>query len=70
MNNQISIIVTVPAHIKVDKSHFRECLMEMLSNMFGSECVNPLIKGDSMSMMVDKHRVHINLSDLVSHRQP
>ena len=52
--------------MKVDKSHFRECLLEMLSDMFGGECVNPLIRKDIMTMMVDKRTVLINLSDLVS----
>ena len=59
------VIVAVPTTVKVDKSHFRECLLETLTEMFGQECVNPLIKGDKMTMTVEGKEVYIDLSVLV-----
>ena len=59
-------VVVVPTTVKVDKSHFRECLLETLTEMFGQECVNPLIKGDKMTMTVEGKMVNIDLSVLVS----
>lgn len=50
----------------VDKSHFRECLLESLSEMFGAACVNPLIRGDKLTMQVDKKVITIDLSTRVS----
>ena len=53
--------------MKVDKSHFRECLLETLSDMFGPECISPLIRGDKMSVTVDDKTAIIDLNSLVSH---
>ena len=49
---------------KVDKSHFNECLMELLAEMFGSSCIEPMIRGERVKMCVDKRNVWINLSTL------
>lgn len=50
--------------ITVDKQHFKECLIETLSEMFGAACVNPLIRGDKMVLTVDDHTVYIDVSTL------
>ena len=49
----------------VDRSHFRECLMETLSEMFGSTCVNPLIKGDKLNMNVNGSTISVDLNTRV-----
>ncbi|ELU13297.1 hypothetical protein CAPTEDRAFT_184406 [Capitella teleta] len=59
-NDQIKDKIPVP--FVVDQSHFRECLLETLSEMFGTACVNPLIRGDKLSMQVDKNVLTIDLS--------
>ena len=52
--------------MKIDKAHFRECLLETLSDMFGPECISPLIRGDKMSVTVDDNTALIDLNTLVS----
>ena len=59
--------LVLPAPMKVDKSHFRECLLETLSDMFGPECISPLIRGDKMSVTVDDKTAIIDLNSLVSY---
>lgn len=49
---------------KVDKSHFNECLMELLAEMFGSSCIDPMIRGERVRMSVDGRNVWINLGTL------
>jgi len=39
---------SISAPLKVDRSHFRECLIELLSEMFGQPCIDPLIRGDRL----------------------
>ena len=51
---------------KVDKSHFRECLLEMLSDMFGSNAVDPLIRNEKLNLSVDEKKISVDLSTLVS----
>jgi len=50
-----------PKVVKVDKSHFNECLIEQLTEMFGVGAVNPLIRGDKLSMVVDSESISIDL---------
>lgn len=52
------------APVKVDKSHFNECLMELLGEMFGSSCVDRLIRGERLKLVVDKKDVWIDLRSL------
>ena len=52
------------APVKVDKSHFNECLMELLGEMFGSSCVDPLIRGERLKLVVDHKDVWIDLRSL------
>ena len=60
------LLFSVPPPLKIDKTHFKECLIELLSEMFGQECVNPLIRGDKLSLEVDSKAIQIDLSTLVS----
>ena len=52
------------APLKVDKSHFNECLMELLGEMFGSSCVDRLIRGERLRLVVDQKDVWIDLRSL------
>ena len=49
---------------KIDKSHFSECIMELLAEMFGSGCIDPMIRGDRVRMSVDGKTIWINLGTL------
>ena len=60
----IFYISALPAIAEIDKSHYRECLLEMLADMFGSESVSKLIKGDKMTVTVDGKVATIDLSTL------
>jgi len=52
------------APVKVDKSHFNECLMELLGEMFGSVCVDRLIRGERLKLVVDRKDIWIDLRTL------
>ena len=56
----------MPTPGKVDKSHFRECLLEMLSDMFGANAVDPLIRNEKLYLSVDEKKISVDLSTLVS----
>lgn len=47
-----------------DRAHYRECLLELLMDMFGQECVEPIIRSDLLRMKVDEWPVSINLGSL------
>jgi cleavage and polyadenylation specificity factor subunit 3 len=51
--------------VKVDKMHFRECLYELLTDMFGKDCLPKLIKGDRLVITVDGKTANINLDSRV-----
>ena len=52
------------APLKVDKSHFNECLMELLGEMFSPSCVDRLIRGEKLRLVVDQKDVWIDLRSL------
>lgn len=54
----------VPQAIKVDKSHIKECMIEMLSDMFGSDCIGKMIKGNTISVTVDDKVATVNVETL------
>ncbi|XP_064603783.1 cleavage and polyadenylation specificity factor subunit 3-like [Liolophura sinensis] len=54
----------IPNKLVVDKSHFRECLLEMLSEMFGTECISKVIKADKMTVTVNEKVATINVDSL------
>lgn len=49
---------------KVDRMHFKECLIEMLQEMFGDGSVPKMFKGEHMSVTVDSKKAHIDLLNL------
>ena len=55
-----------PAAVTVDKAHFQECLLEMLGDMFGGQCISKLIKGGQISVTIDNKKAVVNLNTLVS----
>lgn len=54
----------LPTPIRVDTMHFKECLIEMLVDMFGEEAVSKVIRGDNMAVIVDGKKATIDLESL------
>ncbi|XP_023929900.1 cleavage and polyadenylation specificity factor subunit 3 [Lingula anatina] len=54
----------VPTAVKVDKAHFKECVLEMLEEMFGRDCFSQIMKGDKMDVTVDGKVAAVNLDNL------
>lgn len=44
--------------------HFKECVIEMLQDMFGEECVPKIFKGDKLHVTVDNKKANIDLLSL------
>ena len=57
----------VPSAVKVDKSHIQECLLEMLTDMFGQECIGKMIRGNNISVTVDDNIALVNVDNLVTY---
>merc|ERR1739848_945226 len=55
-----SYVPTTSASMKVDKMHFKECLIEMLQDMFGEESVKQET-GDTFEVSVDGKTATIDL---------
>lgn len=51
---------------KMDRMHFKECLIEMLQEMFGEESVPKIFKGEKLYVTVDGKKANIDLVNLVS----
>ena len=43
----------LPSSNKIDKKHFKECLIELLQDMFGEESVPKIFSGDTITVSVD-----------------
>lgn len=54
---------------KMDKMHFKECLVEMLQEMFGEDSVPKMFKGDQLFVTVDGKKADIDLIQLVSFKR-
>lgn len=54
----------LPPAAKVDKLHFKECLIELLQDMFGEESVPKIFQGDRIYVSVDNKRANVDLSEL------
>jgi len=54
----------LPPTAKVDKMHFKECLIELLQDMFGEESVPKIFSGDHVTVSVDNKQSVINLASL------
>ncbi|XP_074042174.1 cleavage and polyadenylation specificity factor 73 isoform X1 [Leptinotarsa decemlineata] len=50
--------------VKVDRMHFKECLIEMLQDMFGEDSVPKIFKGEKLYVTVNDKRADIDLSNL------
>jgi len=54
----------LPAPTKMDRMHFKECLIEMLQEMFGEDSVPKIFKGEKLYVTVDGKKAHIDLLNL------
>ncbi|XP_046356647.1 cleavage and polyadenylation specificity factor subunit 3-like [Haliotis cracherodii] len=51
----------VPAVMVVDRSHFQECVIDMMKEMFGQDSTGKLIKNNNLTVTVDETVAVINL---------
>lgn len=58
--------VGVLSFLLVDKSYVQECLLEMLTDMFGSEGISKMICNNMVTVIVDEKIVTVNVDSLVS----
>ncbi|XP_044018977.1 cleavage and polyadenylation specificity factor 73-like [Aphidius gifuensis] len=54
----------LPAPTKMDHMHFKECLIEMLQEMFGEKSVPRIFEGEKLYVTVDDKKAHIDLTSL------
>lgn len=54
----------LPPTAKADKLHFKECLIELLQDMFGEESVPKIFSGDRVTVSVDSKQAVIDLANL------
>lgn len=52
---------------KMDLMHFKECLIEMLQEMFGEDSVPKIFKGEKLYVTVDGKKANIDFLKLVRH---
>lgn len=64
--NDTSNKTVPPPPAKMDRMHFKECLIEMLQEMFGEESVPKIFKGEKLYVTVDGKKANIDLLKLVS----
>ena len=50
--------------MKIDKMHFKECLIEMLQDMFGEDSVPRTFSGDEFEVRVDSRTAKIELTEM------
>ncbi|XP_067928794.1 cleavage and polyadenylation specificity factor subunit 3-like isoform X2 [Watersipora subatra] len=48
--------------VKMDKSHFQECALDMLTEMFGEDCIGKLVKGDKVQLVVNDIQATVNIN--------
>ncbi|CAK1550272.1 unnamed protein product [Leptosia nina] len=57
--------LSAPAHLplapKLDRMHFKECVIEMLQEMFGEDSVPKIFKGEKLHVEVNDKRADIDL---------
>ncbi|XP_047031050.1 cleavage and polyadenylation specificity factor 73 [Helicoverpa zea] len=60
--------LAAPRHLplapKLDRMHFKECVIEMLQEMFGDDAVPKMFKGDKLHVTVDDKRADIDLLNM------
>ncbi|KAG8277735.1 cleavage and polyadenylation specificity factor 73-like [Homalodisca vitripennis] len=54
----------LPVPSKMDRMHFKECLIEMLQEMFGEDSVPKIFKGEKLYVTVDGKKANIDLLNL------
>ncbi|KAM3959462.1 cleavage and polyadenylation specificity factor 73 [Aphomia sociella] len=54
----------LPLAPKLDRMHFKECVIEMLQEMFGEDSVPKMFKGDKLYVQVDGKRADIDLLNM------
>jgi len=54
----------LPPATKADKLHFKECLIELLQDMFGEESVPKIFSGDRITVSVDTRKAVIDVASL------
>lgn len=54
----------LPIPSKMDRMHFKECLIEMLQEMFGEDSVPKIFKGEKLYVTVDGKKANIDLLNL------
>lgn len=54
----------IPTNAKVDMMHFKECLVEMLQDMFGEESVPKTFSGDRFEITVESKKALIDIGAL------
>ena len=59
-----SYIPASAASMKIDKMHFKECLIEMLQDMFGEDSVPRTFSGDEFEVRVDSRTAKIELTEM------
>lgn len=59
-------LLGVLSFLLVDKSYVQECLLEMLTDMFGSEGISKMIRNNMVTVIVDEKIVTVNVDSLVS----
>ncbi|KAK9878570.1 hypothetical protein WA026_022640 [Henosepilachna vigintioctopunctata] len=57
-------IKNLATSVKVDRMHFKECLIEMLQDMFGEDSVPKIFKGEKLYVSVNDKKADIDLSNL------
>nr|CAH7712379.1 unnamed protein product [Callosobruchus chinensis]CAH7758079.1 unnamed protein product [Callosobruchus chinensis] len=57
-------IKNMTTSVKIDRMHFKECLIEMLQDMFGEDSVPKIFKGEKLYVSVNDKRADIDLSNL------
>lgn len=54
----------LPRAPKLDRMHFKECVIEMFEEMFGENSVPKMFKGDKIDVTVDDKVAHVDLQNL------
>ena len=48
----------------MDEMHYKECLIELLQDMFGEESVPKIFSGDTITVTVDSKAAQVSLADM------
>ena len=54
----------LPSSTAMDEMHYKECLIELLQDMFGEESVPKIFSGDTITVTVDSKAAQISLADM------